>query len=129
MAQETYKMLIFLKRRPGMSLEEFRDYYENRHVPLCLKYSAGPTRYVRRYIQAMVNQATGEPSEPEFDVITEIWFTDRKAMDIALKYAGRGILPPDVLEDEQRVFDRSKSRFTWVVEVETDPALLASAAG
>jgi len=33
----TYKILLFMKRRPGMSVESFREYYEERHAPLCLQ--------------------------------------------------------------------------------------------
>ena len=117
---EVHKILIFLKRRPGMSREEFRDYYENRHVPLCMKYMNGARRYFRRYIDALPDPSTGKPVELAFDVITEVWFDDRAAFDTALKYAGSGILPQEVIDDEERVFDRPKSRFTWVTECETD---------
>jgi hypothetical protein len=37
-----------------------------------------------------------------------------------LKYAAQGKLPPDVLADEERLFDRSRSRFATVIETETD---------
>ena len=124
MTQEIFKIMIFLKRKPGLSLEEFRDYYENHHMPLCSKYLNGVRRYFRRYIQTMTDETTGVPQELDFDVVTEIWFDDRKTFETALKYAGRGILPADVIADEERVFDRPKSRFTWVIEHETDLAAL-----
>lgn len=120
MTSETYNILIFLKRRPGMALDEFRDYYENHHVPLCMKYMAGARRYFRRYIH------TQTETELEFDVITELWFDDRTAFENALNFAGRGILPKEVIADEARFLDRSKTKFTWVVECETDLTTLAS---
>jgi EthD domain len=42
-----YKVLLFLKRRPGMSVEAFRDYYENTHSKLGEKYSRRLLRYIR----------------------------------------------------------------------------------
>lgn len=127
MPQEIYKILIFMKRREGLSVEAFRDYYENRHVPLCLKYSAGVRRYVRRYVQGLIDQETGQPRELDFDVVTELWFDDRATFEGALSYAGRGILPKEVIADEERLFERSSIRFTSVVECETDAATLAAA--
>jgi hypothetical protein len=114
------KILIFMKRRPGMSLREFRDYYENTHVPLCMKYNQGLKRYLRRYIEHPVDAANGKVIEMDYDVVTELWFEDVKARDAALKYAGRGILPPDVIADEAKLFDRSKMRMVAITECETD---------
>jgi hypothetical protein len=110
-----HKLLIFLKRRPGLSREEFRSYYESNHAPLCLKYMAGVERYVRRYLEP----APGMP-EMEADVITEVWFRHRTALDHVLATAAQDQLPPDVLADEQHLFDRSKSRFCAVTECETE---------
>lgn len=112
---EIHKILIFLKRKPGTSVAAFRDHYENHHVPLCMRYmGAATTRYFRRYLD------TFPDAELEHDVVTELWFDDRAAFETALNYAGRGILPEDVIADEESFLDRSKSRFTWVTECETD---------
>lgn len=49
----TYKMVIFANRKPGVSLEEYKDHYENIHVPL-VKSLAGdeafPLSHQRSYI-------------------------------------------------------------------------------
>ncbi len=29
------KMILFIKKKEGMSFEDFRDQFENVHVPLC----------------------------------------------------------------------------------------------
>jgi EthD domain len=113
------KILIFLKRRPGLSLEEFRDYYENHHMPLCLKYARGMTRYFRRYVVHPVD-ATGAVQELDFDVVTELWFAEESVRDAALAFAGRGILPQDVIADEDKLFDRPMSRMVAIAECETD---------
>jgi EthD domain len=113
------KILIFMKRRPGMSLSEFRDYYENEHVPLCMKYNRGLKRYMRRYIDHPFDSNTGVVNEMDFDVVTELWFADAATRDSALKYAGRGILPQDVIDDEEKLFDRSRNRMVAITEYET----------
>jgi uncharacterized protein (TIGR02118 family) len=71
-----YKILLFMKRRPGMSVAGFQDYYENTHVPLCAKYISGICGYTRRYLTPQPNPDTGETGELPFDVITELAFDD-----------------------------------------------------
>ncbi len=122
-AAKTYKILMFLKRRPGMPVAEFRDYYENRHAPLCAKYLApGVTRYVRRFLDPLIDPKTGQPEEPPHDVITEIWMEDEAAYRGTLKFLAKGPLPQDVIEDEEKIFDRPKNRVAGV-ETETETAL------
>ena len=113
-----YKILIFLKRRPGMSVEEFREYYENHHRPLVKQYSSGLSRYVRRYLEPLPHIDTKEMMEPEFDVVTELWCANRQAFDGLLGMVKFGTLPAEVLEDEERVFDRPKTRYFCFTECE-----------
>jgi EthD domain len=112
----THKVFIFLKRRPGMSVEEFRDHYENRHRPLMDKYMAGLTRYTRNYLNPMPHLDTKEITEPEFDCITELHFESKAAFDGLNWMVSKGQLPPEILEDELRVFDRPKTRYCWITE-------------
>ena len=99
-----------------MSREEFRNYYENQHVPLVLKYTApDQVRYMRRYVEP-----SPKMPEPDFDVITEIWFTNRKTLDMVLYAMANDMMPPDVVADEEKVFDRSASRAYAVSECETE---------
>ena len=117
MAGEVHKILIFLKRRPGMTVEEFRDYYETRHRPLVGKYqSRGLCYYARRYLEPLPHVDTKELTEPEFDVITELWFDRKDAFDGMVRLVREGSLPPDILADEERVFDRAKTRYVCVSE-------------
>ena len=109
-----HKVLMFLKRRADLTPEAFRAYYEDHHVPLCLKYMAGVERYIRRY----VDPAPGAP-EIDFDVITEVWFRDRAAVDAVLAAATQDVMPDDVIADEMNFLDRAKSRFCAVSESET----------
>jgi len=119
-AAPTFKVLIFLKRRPGMPLEAFCDYYEGVHSKLCAKLMIGASRYVRRYVEPRPNSLTGKDDELEFDVITELWYDDRAVFEKAVDLSSRGRLPADVLADEERLFDRSKTRYATVVEFDSE---------
>ena len=117
-AECPYKILLFLKRRPGMTLEAFRDYYENHHAPLCAKYSSGLVRYVRRYLEPHPNPDTGASEELPFDVITELWFDDARAFHGTVRHLSTAVMPDEVVEDEKRLFDRARTRMATVVERE-----------
>lgn len=117
-----YKILIFLKRRPGMSVAEFRDYYENVHARLGEKYSgSGLVRYQRRYVEALAVQGTPDSDQLPCDVITELWFKDRAVFEGMKAFTAKGQLPSDVLEDELRLFDRAQTRYMTVVEHDSWP--------
>jgi hypothetical protein len=118
-AQNYYKILLFTKRRPGMTFEAFRDYYENHHVPLCLKYTSGVSRYVRRFLTPQPNPETGASQELQFDVITELWFEDEAVFRGTVQYLATSIMPDEIVEDEKRLFDRALTRMATVVECES----------
>jgi hypothetical protein len=116
-----YKILLFMQRRPGMSLAAFRDYYENHHVPLSLKYAAGIQRYVRRYLEPHPRAETGDGKDLGYDVITELWFDDEKIFNGTVKYLSTALMPEEVIEDEKALFDRSTIRLATVTENITMP--------
>jgi hypothetical protein len=118
-AQTYYKILLFMKRRPGMTFEAFRDYYENHHVPLCLKYTSGVNRYLRRFLTPQPNPETGATQELQFDVITELWFEDEATFRGTVQYLATSIMPDEIVEDEKRLFDRALTRMATVVECES----------
>jgi len=55
------------RRRPELSRDAFRDYYETRHAPLAIQHVRF-TKYVRNHLIA--------PSNAEFDVVSEFWLAD-----------------------------------------------------
>lgn len=65
------KQIVFLKKRPDMTMEEFMDYYENQRAQLSKRIGkpAMPNaqRYVRRYItpeKTPVTRAAKRSSPP-----------------------------------------------------------------
>lgn len=115
------KMVTLLKRRPGMSMQEFIDYYETHHRFIgekVLKHHA--SHYIRRYLDPLPNPLSGVLEETDHDVIMEIWFPDKAAFDAGMA----SISHPDnlaVIEaDEAKLFDRPKMRNFLVREYESD---------
>ena len=114
-----FKSLTFLKRRPGMTLEEFRQYYEERHAPLGVAVMPQARRYFRRYVAPIAYPTTGDASEPEFDVVTEVWCDDRESYDALLAHISKPEIMDLIVEDEEKLFDRSKTRLLYVEEFES----------
>jgi hypothetical protein len=123
MATTVFKILLLMKRRPGMSVEDFRDYYENHHVPLAMRNGGGIPllRYVRRYLEPQPNAETGRNDELPYDVITELWFDNEEVWRGTVEYLTTTVMVDEVVEDEKNLFDRPTMRIATVVECEGVP--------
>jgi hypothetical protein len=119
-AEKIYKFLIFVKRRVGMTPEEFQHYYENVHSKLGRQIApdAGACKYVRRYIHPLDGSVSTRAEDLEYDEITEVWFKDYEKFRKVAERVSRGELAPEVEADEERFMDRSKTRFATVIEYE-----------
>ena len=93
------KAVTFIKRKPGMSVEAFQEYWRTRHAEIVVKLSG-----IRRYVQSHALPSGYRKGELAYDGIAEIWFDDTGAMR-ALRdepaYAA-------VQADEARFIDRSR---------------------
>lgn len=112
------KLLVFLKRKPGMTMPEFIDRYENVHARVGEKALKGSAiRYFRRYVHPP--RANSTRPEPDFDVVTEIWFPDRPTYERWLERVAAPEIVKEIEEDELLQFDRSKKRHLIVEERES----------
>jgi uncharacterized protein (TIGR02118 family) len=119
------KMIFMLKRRAGMSRAEFERYYESNHAKLGEKHVVNAARYVRRYLKGLPEPLTGAVTEPDFDVITELWFETQSDMDAAMKHLMNAEVVQEIAADEDRLFDRSRNRVYLVEEVDSPVRLSA----
>jgi len=109
------KLTMLIRRKQGMTREQFREYYEKRHIPLAEAHTPYLSGYKRNFI---VGQFAGEE---QFDCITEFWF------DVEGDYAEfRGkLFPPEVTQmmaaDEENFIDRSKSQLFLIEENASPP--------
>jgi hypothetical protein len=72
------KILAFLTKTEGMRMQDFIDYYENKHVPLICSLAPTPIVYKRRYL-VRGEELTKRGGAADFDVMTELGFPDRAA--------------------------------------------------
>lgn len=108
------KGIALVKRKPGLSLEEFRDHYEQVHAPLARSLFPSLKRYVRNYVTATPFSAGDE--ESQFDCITEQWFEDMQGFQAMVnEFAGES--GRAIREDEKKFLDRAKTIYLLVEEV------------
>lgn len=104
------KTVLLLRRKPGMTMEEFIDYYENNHAPLCMELYPGLfADYRRSYIlpDGMYSAAhVGAAAPvPEFDVISELWFRTQEDYERMQAGFADPQIGPRLRADEMNLFD------------------------
>ncbi|MBM4255925.1 MAG: EthD family reductase [Deltaproteobacteria bacterium] len=66
------KGVFLVKRKPGLSVAEFQDYWRNKHAPLVPR-----TPHLLKYVQCHVLPETYESEfPPPFDGVAELWWPD-----------------------------------------------------
>ena len=112
------KMIAVCYRKPGLTREQFRHHYDTKHVPL-VKGLMGDNleRYVRNYvIDGGTDFDVGKA--PEYDCITEFFFTDKDAFARAIAAVESPENAPTVRADEKSFLDVGRLEMTIVEEFE-----------
>lgn len=110
-------LITLLKRREGMSKEDFTAYYEANHRRIGEQVLAGyATRYVRKHLHPL----DGETQEYDADVVLQITFPDQERMQAFFEHAGKPDIASMIAEDEEKLFDRSRIRVFTVEEHESE---------
>jgi len=117
------KLICHFKRRPGLTLEQFRDYYETNHVKLVRELLPHAIDYRRNY---RIDGAKFDPyddeypdGEPGYDVITEVWYRTREEFDEMAAIAARPEIAALIVADEEEFMDRSATQLMLFEEVRT----------
>lgn len=113
-ADGTVKLVFMLKRRAGMSREDFLHYYETHHARLGEKYVPNAIRYVRRFLDPMAGPSSS--GDAEYDVLTELWFANQAECDKAMKLLGDPKVQAVIKADEEKLFDRAAMRMYVITE-------------
>ena len=121
MSSSQFKIVVFVTRKPGLSPADFKDHYENKHVPL-IRSLAGPIfpiSHTRHYLaRDPVNPehppvfVYGDPKGFDYDAIVEVAFESEAAF---LEFQ-KIMVSPEVLEDEDRFTDRTRLRVVGMGE-------------
>ncbi len=102
------KSIDFIKRKAGMSIDEFQKYWKDVHGPLC---NAAPA--MRRYVQNHTRRAIYDSGRtPPFDGVAMAWFDDMQALRAAAPTPEFERLRRDV----ENFIERDKSPFVLTTE-------------
>jgi len=105
------KTIAFIVRRPATLRADFRDHYEDHHVPLARPHLAGVRAYVRNHVRSGAPfDASGEAVEPGFDCATEFWYRDRAALDALVAHLA-GDTAAAIRADELSFMDKDANAF------------------
>lgn len=119
------KLTYCLRKKPGMSWEEFSDYWRNIHAPLVAEraQALGIKRYVQVRTQQNADlharlQARNEGSPEPYDGIAELWYepAERGAGTEEARTAAR-----ELLDDERNFIDLPNSPIWYGEEWEVVP--------
>jgi len=95
-----FKVIALLKRKPGMSVEDFQYYWRNKHGPLV----AAATE-VRRHVQSSALLQGYKKGELLFDGISETWFDSAQAYETYQHDPALAV----ILADQANFVDRSRT--------------------
>lgn len=120
-----FTVMIFTWRLPSVTPAEFKDHYENKHMPLIqsLTGSLFPESHTRYYVQrtSLLNaegstDTTAHPASVlvgtqedfTYDALAELKFKDEEAFQIFFAKCGAPEVAAQVAEDEKMFLQRSK---------------------
>jgi len=92
------KIVIFFKRKPGMSVEDFQKHWRTTHADIIVKLPG-----IKRYKQSHVLTSAYRKGEPAYDAVAESYFESTQAM----KDLARTPFYAAVLADEPNFIDRA----------------------
>ncbi len=115
------RLVYPLRRKPGMSRQEFQHYWQTVHGPMVAHHST--TLAIHRYIQLHtlddpINDALAEARggmEPEYDGVAELWWTSPDEFAAFGTPAGQAAAI-ELLEDEKNFIDLPHSPLWFAYE-------------
>ena len=119
-----FKAIVLIKKKKGMSMEDFIDYYENKHAPLGISKVPNLKRYVRHFITPYGNNVYAADEEAPYDVLTEIWFDNEEEFHKGMAYLSEPETARIIAADEENLFERSSIRFLTMQDYETPREVL-----
>ena len=114
------KLISLMNRKPGMSMADFIEYYEKRHVPLILRLLPFANDYRRNYAlegspYQPAHMASGRPADRAFDVMTELTFASMAMFSNMVDALSDPEIGKFIAEDEANFLDRATMR-SYLVE-------------
>ena len=115
------KLTFCLRRRSGLSREEFQRYWRERHAPLVERHAAsmGCKRYVQVHTSAPEynEQIRVERGGPEpYDGVAELWFDENEFQSSSFDLVAVRKAVEILIADEREFIDLSQSPLFYGVE-------------
>jgi uncharacterized protein (TIGR02118 family) len=115
------KLVFTIRRRGGMTREEFQRYWRTEHAELVKRHAE--TLRIRRYVQTHAREtdldaalAGARSSEPGiYDGVAELWWDSVEDILAAMSSEDGQLAASALLEDEQRFIDLPNSPI-WLGE-------------
>lgn len=109
------KMIVFIKKKEGMSFDDFRNHYENVHVPLCGERIGHLIKDFRRYYPQNLNNLyhgrpdadAGRDGGTRYDAVAVYTIRDEQALEELIKIGQDPEFQRIITEDEERFCDRA----------------------
>lgn len=105
------KVIVTIKKRPDLTSEQFRHHYETVQAPLVDRLLPYYATYRRNYVDGPVG---GRTHACDWDVFTELEFTDRDAYDAWLAALADPEVLAQIRADEANFLVSSETRM-WAV--------------
>jgi uncharacterized protein (TIGR02118 family) len=114
------KTITFIKRKPGMSVDDFGQYWRKQHAAIVTRLPG-----LRRYVQCHTIPSGYRNGEPAYDGVAEVWFDSTDAMRDGAQTAEYRA----VRADEPNFIDLAKIDFVITEErvqkdAPTDPSMM-----
>ena len=117
------KIVLLVKRKSGLTPEQFREHYENQHAPLAVRLLPAFKQYRRNYVRHdklyRPPAFEGDPIEPNFDVITEMTFETADDYQRMIEALADSTIQEQIVADSQRFMDRKSMQMFFVDEETT----------
>jgi uncharacterized protein (TIGR02118 family) len=115
------KLVFMLRRREGITREDFQRYWSQQHAELVKRHAE--LLGIRRYVQTHARDtdldgalASSRGSEPgQYDGVAELWWDDIDALVRAASSEAGQAAQLELLEDERRFIDVANSPI-WLGE-------------
>jgi len=115
------KLVFTLRRRTGMTREEFQRYWREEHAPIVKRHAE--TLRIRRYVQVHAREteiddalSASRGSEPgSYDGVAELCWDSVEELVAAYSSEAGQVAGAELLEDERRFIDLPRSPL-WLGE-------------